>query len=603
MAEDHFIDGLRTRAEKLGDYSARPKKYGTSYSSYEMGDPLAMRKTRRNIGLNQTPKRRISISAPVEVKYKTPDRPIRRRSAESVKTDREIINKPAQTGSYRHDVLGIDDETLRTPRRRQEQSKEIGLDNYNPRRKSYKRDVLGLDDAEYDINSDDLKKQKRFEKKNQKNFFLRHKVLTGVVAVILVLAIGGFVWGDSIVARITGNRSGLFDFLRSIAAKEVPLKTDDNGRTNILAFGTSGYDMNGTEAETVHDGAQLTDSIMVISIDQNNKDVAMISLPRDLKTPTCTNTEKINELYYCNNTDGNNEEAGAKALKDRVESLLGINIQYFAHVNWTSLIQVVDAIGGITVTVDEDINDPDYTGMVIKAGVPTKMNGEQALALARARHGTAYGDITRGNSQQKILIAIKDKIKQDNLSLTETINLANILGDNLRTDFSADEIKSAAKVFSEADFDSMRQIPLMGDETNYLTTGDINGISYVYPVLGENNYSAIKEYIKNQLTSDPVKLENAKIKVLNGSGVDGMDVQETTELTNSGFNAIAAGSAPSAEYFDKIYLYAINDKPETKAKLETYYGVKALDSIYLPSGIDTGDADFVVILGVGFSTN
>lgn len=479
-----------------------------------------------------------------------------------------------------------------------------------PRQKSYARDVLGVKDEEdFEFDSEDLmreqKERRRTKKLNQKTkkkkFIFRHKILSFIIAPIFIFAIATYFWGNSILLKITNGQSGIFDFLRTAASGNAVLKTGSDGRTNILIFGTSGYDMAGKEGGGVHDGAQLTDSIMVLSVDQNTKDVAMISLPRDLKTRTCTATEKINELYFCANPKGDNENAGANSLKNRIESILGLEIQYYIHINWMSLIQIVDAIGGIDVTVDNDIND-EMTGTFLKAGVPTTLNGERALGLARARHGTVNGDFTRGESQQKIIIAIKNKLSTMNLGVPEIINLANILGENLRSDFNSDTIYAGAKAISSINFDSIRQIPLIGDQTNYLSTGTIQGISYVYPSAGVNNYSEIQIYLKNALMKNPVLIENANIAILNGSGKEGAAATEKAELEKANFKIQTIGNAPSGQYFEKIYLYEINHKPATREKLETYYNIKALDSKTLPAGIDLNNIDFVVILGVGYST-
>ena len=478
-------------------------------------------------------------------------------------------------------------------------------------KKSYARDVLGLKDEELEFDSEDIKKERRKrkiekrqnrKKKNKKKFIFRHKIFSFIVAPILILGVIAYLWGDSIMLRITNGQSGLFDFLRTVVSGNATLKVGADGRTNILIFGTSGYDMAGNEAGGVHDGAQLTDSIMVLSIDQNTKDVAMVSLPRDLKTDTCTNTNKLNELYYCENKKGDNEIGGANALKNRVANLLNIEIQYYAHINWMSLIQIVDAIGGINVIIDEDISD-DWTKTYIKSGVPVNLNGEQALGLARARHGTTDGDFTRGRSQQKIMIAIKDKVASMHLGITDLINLANILGENLRSDFNSDTIYAGAKVFAETDFDSIREIPIIGKDTNFFTTGIINGISYVYPTAGVNNYKNIQNYIKQSFLKNPVILENAQIAILNGSGVKGLEEKEREALQNSIFNVKSVGAAPSGQYLNKLYLYEINNKPATKEKLETYYDVKVLSKDALPSNINTSGIDFVIILGVGYSAD
>ncbi len=208
-------------------------------------------------------------------------------------------------------------------------------------------------------------------KKEKKPISKKRKIITSIILAIVIILIIGVIWlilwGNDIIAKITGGQGNIFDLFTEHYEE---LKTDKNGRTNILAFGTSGYNMEGEEGNGIHDGAQLTDSIMVISLDQKTGDIAMLSLPRDLKaSSTCTATGKINEIYWCNNIEGDDEKAGANALTEEVSSILDIDFQYYAHLNWGSLIQIVDTLGGINVTLDEDIQDYYYTGAVFEAGV------------------------------------------------------------------------------------------------------------------------------------------------------------------------------------------------------------------------------------------
>jgi LCP family protein required for cell wall assembly len=125
---------------------------------------------------------------------------------------------------------------------------------------------------------------------------------------------------------------------------------------------------------------------MVVSLDQDTGDVAIVSLPRDLYAGyTCTATSKINEVYWCNNQSGDNEEAGATALQAKIKEILGIDTQYWLHMNWGAIVNIVDTLGGITIVLDEDIDDQWYTGAVYSAGVPYTINGYDALVLSRAR--------------------------------------------------------------------------------------------------------------------------------------------------------------------------------------------------------------------------
>ncbi len=355
--------------------------------------------------------------------------------------------------------------------------------------------------------------------------------------------------------------------------------------------------MAGDEGDGTHDGAQLTDSIMVISLNQDTGDIAMLSLPRDLKaSPTCTATGKINEVYWCNNMNGDNDAAGAEALMTEVGNILGLDFQYYAHLNWGSLVSIVDTLGGITVTLDEDIEDYYYTKAVYQAGVEYTINGAEALGLARARHGTTSGDFSRGASQQKILIGIKDKVFEKDLSITDLLSLAGTLGDNLRTNFSIDEMKTLAHLTSEFDFNSMRQISLLEPE-RLMTTGMINGISYVLPSAGVGNYTAIQTYLAKMLSNDPKVYEDASILVLNGTDTAGLASSERTTLEEDGYANISVDDAPAGTYDQEYTLYALtDDKPNTQKSLEKKYSSAAKSASELPAGISTA-YDFVLILG------
>ena len=443
----------------------------------------------------------------------------------------------------------------------------------------------------------EAKKLKRLNK-GKKPISKKRKIISITALVIVVLLIGGVVWailwGNDIIAKITGGRGNVFDFL--VETYE-PLKTDTNGRTNILAFGTGGYNMNGDEGNGVHDGAQLTDSIMLISFDQKTGDVAMLSLPRDLKGPaTCTATGKINEVYWCNGGGGDasieQEEKAATALMNDVGEILGVDIQYFAHLNWGSLASIVDILGGVTITLDEDINDYQYTGAVYKAGQPYEINGAEAVGLARARHGTSGGDFSRGSSQQKIIIGIKDKILEKHLSIGDILNLVNTLGDNLRTNFSVSELKTVAHMPEILDFDVMRQISLYPE---YMTTGMLNGISYVLPKAGAGNYKTIQTYVAKQLSSDPRDYEEPTIAIYNASDTDGLASTEKAKLEEKGYTIALIDNAPEGIYDNGISIYTTTEKPGTKNLLEEEYALGVKPKEELPATI-APNYDFIIIL-------
>lgn len=449
-------------------------------------------------------------------------------------------------------------------------------------------------------------KKPKSSKKGGKNKKKRRRIILIVVFSILALGlIALYIWGDALIAKLTGGNSGLFDVFSSMWSDIIPFETDENGRTNVLVFGTEGYDMSGASGKGVHDGAQLTDSIMVISFDQETKDVALLSLPRDLKVPEACSAGKINEVFWCHNQKGDNEEAGAEALMEQVGDILGIDFQYYAHINWGSLVSIIDTLGGITVTLDEDINDRGWTNAVAKAGVPITVNGEQALGLARARHGTTGGDFTRGNTQQKIVEAIIQKLIDNGVGVTEALNLLNILGDNVRTNFSADNIKAGVNFVSDFDVANIRQVPLVDYDNNiyYVTTANINNISYVVPSAGTNNFREIQSYIDKMFSSDPVTREGATIAVYNGTNTSGLAAAERDRLAEKGINVEKVGDAPAGVCGEQYCVYVVNEAMSgTKARLAEIYGVEVKSAGEIPAGVNTIGLDFVVIVGVAPST-
>ncbi len=461
-------------------------------------------------------------------------------------------------------------------------------------------------EADNDNSEDEDEVEPKIPRRYQKKLRPRKKhhiarIIT--ISLLCLLLIGGgifYKWGDELISRLTGGNSGLWDAIHSLVSAEVPFDADENGRTNVLIFGTEGYNMNGDTAYGEHDGAQLTDSIMVASFDQNTKDVALLSLPRDLKVRKACSAGKINEVFWCHNQDGTDEAAGANALMDQVGEVLGIKFQYYAHINWASLIDIINTIGGITVTLDEDINDYGWTNAVAQAGVPMEVNGEQALGLARARHGTTGGDFTRGNTQQKIVEGIVNKILQNGVGPQEALGLLGILDDNLRTNFSTDNIKAGAHLLAGFNITNIRQVPLVdyGSNTFYMTTATINNISYVVPAAGERDYSEIQKYVAEMFNSDPVVREKARIVVYNASGQVGVASAERERLQQDNYDVVGVGDAELGSCSERYCIFAVGqDFPATSAALAERYGVAVQGAEALPSGIEPGDTDFIIIIG------
>ena len=440
------------------------------------------------------------------------------------------------------------------------------------------------------------------------------KVLKWLLILLIVagLAVGGFFAVKLFMAGGKVFDGNLFDLLG--AGKE--LRADADGRTNVLVFGTS-------EDDPSHDEAapDLADSIMIVSFDQKQKTAAMFSVPRDLyvKYGQACNSGyegKINEVYQCNSQG--DERAGAEAFMQLAGDLFGLDIQYYAHVNYTVLRETVDAVGGITVEIDSD--DPRgildrnfdwkcrYTCYYVKwPNGPAQLDGEHALALARARnaaggYGLSRGNFDREQYQQKIMIALKDKaVSAGTLANPVAVSqLIDSLGNNVRTNFDAAEVKTLIGLLGEVKNESIKRIDLVAEGEAVLTTGTAGqGMSIVRPVAGLYDFSAVRSYIKAKLSTDPNNNETATIEVLNGTDLSGVAGQKAEELADQGVAVTSTGDAPTSSSYGALVWYdqSGGDKPKTKEKMTAVLGEPDSGAV-LPSGVQS-DADFVIIVGNG----
>lgn len=362
-----------------------------------------------------------------------------------------------------------------------------------------------LDETKIKISEDSLDSKKIIRRKKS----ILKRIFLILISILMILAIILYFWGDSLVSKITGGKSGLIDAATSIINnKPIRLSEDENKITNFLVFGTSGYDMSGSG----HDGANLTDSIMLVSLRQDTGEVYLLNLPRDLKVSEGCMIGKLNEVFDCNSRKGNKqekEENGRKALGKVIEKITGQKIHYYAHINWGAMVGLVDLIGGIEVVLDENINDRN-TNIYIRKGIKTRLNGDKTLALARARYGSVGGDYSRGNSQQKIIIAIAEKVKARGFNFTELFEMMNKLGDNLRVSLNVSEIKSLFKIGEKSDITKIKNLKLKDVEKGIgLVTGkkdSRNGLWYEVPVAGD--YSEIRKYIQENLKPEKTEETN-----------------------------------------------------------------------------------------------
>lgn len=477
-----------------------------------------------------------------------------------------------------------------------------------------------IDESLREIDDGD-KGQKKLSRRKRKNLkkslkprSLPRRIIKWFLILLLVGAIGlvGYV-GFKFLSAGGGIFNGsLLDIIQS-----QPLKEDSNGRSNFLILGTS-------EDDPGHGGAYLTDSMMILSVDQTKKNAYMFSIPRDLYVDydmACNSgyAGKINEYFNCVNDDYDSDEAEQQRLTDTrafVGDIFGLDIQYGIHVNNTVIKEAVDAVDGIDVDIQGSGGEPgvldrnfdwrcNYSCYLVKYdnGVH-HLDGEHALYLAMARgdiaptYGLGNSNFDREKNQQKIIIALKDKAMTSGTltNVGKVTGLIDALGKNLRTNIETKEIRTLMRLGSEISSSNIHMISLRDDKEPVVKSGNYNGASVVMPVAGIFEYSDIQDYIKQKLSSDPVVLENASIVVLNGSGVAGAGQNELNTLEAKGFIVSSVGNAPDGAYKD-IEIYTLDaTKTATLTALKNFYPNADIKTTSPPLAVDD-TASFVVVVG------
>lgn len=289
------------------------------------------------------------------------------------------------------------------------------------------------------------------------------------------------------------------------------LKGEDRGHVNILLAGNSVDDPG-------HGGAELTDSIMLISINTNNKTATVLSIPRDLYVNIPGHGgAKINAAYVYGEQDDFKEagypEGGMGLLQKTVSEKFGVPIDYYALVNYSAFRDAVNAVGGIEVTINSKdprgLYDP-YANLKLPNGTVT-LNGQTALNLSRARgdgpgsYGFPASDFDRTQNQRMMLLALRSKAQSAGV-LSNPIKIGNLFdagGNNIKTDLSLGNMRRLARITNDISNQDIRSASLNdANGVNLLKSyAAPGGQSALIPAAGLNDFSKIQAYLQSLMNA------------------------------------------------------------------------------------------------------
>ena len=426
------------------------------------------------------------------------------------------------------------------------------------------------------------------------------------IITVLVIAFSGLIFSQGWLKARKVFRGGA----TSAAALQTNvdpqlLKGEGDGRINVLLLGRGG----GT-----HDAPDLTDTMILASIDPVNHTSTLLSIPRDFWVHVAgSGTMKINAAWetgkykYLGKISNDNSNAQATAagfnlVDQTVESVIGVPIHYNVLVDFDAFKQAIDTVGGVSVNVPTDLVDPtmawenNNNSLLAKAG-PQTFDGKHALIYSRSRETTS--DFARSERQRAVLLALKEKVYTLGTlsSPTKLASLASDFDNNVQTDLSISDAGRLANIIKGIDNTSINSIGFADPPNSYVTTNYVGDQSVVQPKAGQFNYSAIQTFVRSQLKDPYLVKEQAKIQIYNGTTVPGLATTQSDILKSYGYDITGVGNAPSTGYAQTVLVDLTGGKSKyTKRYLEQRYGVAAVtalpDTSILPNG-----ADFVIIVG------
>ena len=383
----------------------------------------------------------------------------------------------------------------------------------------------------------------------------------------------------------------------------VPLVQRDYNLVNIILLGG--------DNELTTDGSVRTDTMIVVSINRDTNTVNMLSFPRDLYVyiPTPNGMmNRLNVVYGVGEAIGYTG-GGFGLLRQTFFYNFGINIHYYAKVDFSGFKTIIDTIGGISVAVDCTYQDYALIGAELPAGaVPIDdeglyqlgvgyydMNGAQALWFSRTRNNSS--DFDRGRRQQQVLRAIWRKAL-GSVSLTNIGQLWEQGMSILETDMRFEDFIGLLPIGLNLDVSQIRNFTFIPTyHTNSWAAPD--GANVQIPV--PDTVTQLMNDFYRPPSNNQLLLVGASIAVYNGTPNQLWDRVAADRLLWEGFGAVAMGSSETTDNTQTILIdYTGQQKGGSVREIARILNVRPENVISEPNPDRT--TDFAVILGASYNS-
>lgn len=459
--------------------------------------------------------------------------------------------------------------------------------------------------------TDSKTKEKKKSRKRDWKKIRKWSLRAMLIALALLILVGGYLVIKGYIKAHRVFKGGGSAAALNADVKPSLLKGEGDGRINMLLLGRGGEG---------HEGADLTDTILLASVDPVNNKAALVSLPRDFWVTANGSSSKVNAVFAfakqraqsrgSNKQDA--EAAGVKAVQGVMKEVLGVPVHYYAMVDFTAFKQAVDTVGGVDITITEQtavkerLWDPTTRKNYMLDVAPglQHFDGQRALFFARSRHTSPRGDFDRAERQRVFIQALAQKLSSAK-TYTNPVKVSQLMdafGDHIATDMSLNDAMRLMGIGKKIG-GSFESVDLADPAKPLVKTGSMNGQSVVMPLAGIGDYSQIQALVRSKLKDGYIVKENATLTVLNGTITPGRAGQKAEELRSYGYNIGTVADAPTQNYEKTVIVDLTKGKtPYTKNYLEKRLGVKVATK--LPdTAIQPGTASYVIILGQDETTN
>jgi LCP family protein required for cell wall assembly len=299
------------------------------------------------------------------------------------------------------------------------------------------------------------------------------------------------------------------------------------------------------------DYGQHTDTMMLVHLSGDGKDITVVSLPRDTKAtiPAWTDSEGKKRASTTGKLNVAYAVGGPKLMVKTVEGMTGVTIDHYAEINFAGFLSMVDALGGVEVCLPRATTDKN-SGLDLPAGKQT-VDGAQALAYVRARYIDPTADIGRMKRQQKFVAAMASKALSAG-TLTNPVKVDSFLSavagsmktdDSLGTDQMLDLV-DRFKGISPSRI-AMTTVPIAGNERD-ARLGDVllwdqDKSRALFAAIRDDKPIVATKAAKT-VTVAPTTI---KVTVLNGTDIQGLGSKAAADLGKAGFVVVGTpGNAP-----------------------------------------------------------